>query len=103
VDGSRFAKYAGRFTVSKADEAPLLQSQFQGLPHSRWQVVLDSYDIAQPLTLIRTHPGWSQMNPVINSAFKSMFSGSAEVPTTLQNLKTALQAIADTTAARIKA
>ncbi len=95
VDQGRYARYLGRPGATKVDTEPMLRDQFQNLPNVRWQVLLDEYDIAQPLPFIRRQPSWGPMSKLTDAAWKDLSQGKQDVPTALKNLKTALQGIVD--------
>lgn len=73
----------------------MLQELFKGMPNARPQVLIDEYEIAQPLPYIRRHPAWGQMSTVTDKAWAQMSKGQVDVPTAMGSLKTALQGIVD--------
>jgi hypothetical protein len=65
----------------------VLKSLFKGVPNARTQVLLDEYDIAQPLPYIRRHPAWGQMSTVTDKALAQMSKGQVGVPTAMARLE----------------
>jgi maltose-binding protein MalE len=95
VNGGRYAHFKGNPGATKADAGPILTSLFKGTPNARPQVLIDEYDIAQPLPYIRRHPAWGQMSTLTDKAWAQMSKGQVDVPTAMGSLKTALQGIVD--------
>lgn len=95
VEGGRYSNFIGRAGATKADATTVLQDLFKGVPNARTQVLLDEYDIAQPLPYIRRHPAWGQMSTETDKAWAQMSKGQVAVPTAMSSLKTALQGIVD--------
>ena len=95
VDGGRYAHFIGKPGATKADAQTTFQEQFKDLANVRWQVLLDEYDIAQPLPYIRRHPAWGPMSALTDAAWKDLTQGKQDVPTAFAKLKPALQGIAD--------
>lgn len=95
VDGGRYSNFIGRAGATKAEATSVLQDLFKGTPNARTQVLLDEYDIAQPLPYIRRHPAWGQMSALTDKAWAQMSKGQVDVPTAMGSLKTALQGIVD--------
>lgn len=95
VDGGRYAHFKGNPGATKADAGPILTDLFKGVPNARPQVLIDEYDIAQPLPYIRRHPAWGQMSTETDKAWAQMSKGQVDVSTAMTSLKSALQGIVD--------
>ncbi|MER3405500.1 MAG: hypothetical protein C4289_10385 [Chloroflexota bacterium] len=95
VEGARFARYSGYIAPTKGDAEAQLKAQYQGLPGVRWEVVLGTYDIAEPLPAIRRHPRWVDMVKLTDAMWADIRTGNQGVAAALRDLKPKLQAIVD--------